>query len=394
MRVFVFADDATGALEVGAKFAKDGISTRVLLSGWQASDEVNADETVLVVDTASRHRSPDDAREILKDLTNYALNRGADLLLKKTDSTLRGNIAAEIAGMLEAAPERWVGYCPAYPTLGRTVQGGQLLVNGLPVHETAFGRDPLNPVTTSHLPTLLKQAINDVRLCLDHEQWMEAVSEAVPGMILVADAQSEEHVDASVEACLPYRNAILAGPANLAGCISKRIQRTEKPRDVAWPTAARILLVVGSQHPASLAQLKEARLSGVAHYQLRPGGGQSMATAGGLAYAMQKDGIGAISCTPDSFPSPVAAAEEMAALVRTLMDQTDFDALVVFGGDTTQAILHQMRVTSIVPNSELAAGIAASQISLGGRPIWLITKAGGFGGVNLVYALRQILGSY
>jgi Sugar-binding N-terminal domain len=44
---------------------------------------------------------------------------------------------------------------PAFATFARTTQNGVHLLNGVPIHQTAFARDPRNPVMTSHLPTLL-----------------------------------------------------------------------------------------------------------------------------------------------------------------------------------------------------------------------------------------------
>jgi len=74
------------------------------------------------------------------------------------DSTLRGNVAAELAAVGAAWEGAPVVYLPAYPKLGRTVRDGELRVDGRPVSQTAFASDRWNPVRESHIPTLLQTA--------------------------------------------------------------------------------------------------------------------------------------------------------------------------------------------------------------------------------------------
>ena len=63
-----------------------------------------------------------------------------ELIYKKTDSTLRGNIAAELRALADLFPTWRIGYAPAYPALGRTVKNGVLYVDDVPVSETAVRR--------------------------------------------------------------------------------------------------------------------------------------------------------------------------------------------------------------------------------------------------------------
>lgn len=77
-----------------------------------------------------------------------------ELLFKKIDSTLRGPIGAELQVLLTAFPGRRILLCPANPFTGRTVRGGVLHVQGVPLHLTEFRNDPLAPVTTGDLVQL------------------------------------------------------------------------------------------------------------------------------------------------------------------------------------------------------------------------------------------------
>ena len=144
------ADDLTGALEIGAKFAAAGIG--VLVTTVPAVEPL---AEVLVVDTETRHREPAEAAAVVRALVLAGRRSGASLVYKKTDSTLRGNIGAELGALMEAWPGAPLLYAAAYPRLGRTVRGGVLRVDGVPVAETAFARDPLNPIHESNIPCLL-----------------------------------------------------------------------------------------------------------------------------------------------------------------------------------------------------------------------------------------------
>ena len=85
--------------------------------------------------------------------------RGARLVYKKLDSTLRGNVAAELAAAFGAAGRERAIVAPAFPAAGRTTVGGTQLVHGVPVDETEMRDDPQTPVREAHVPTLLDERV-------------------------------------------------------------------------------------------------------------------------------------------------------------------------------------------------------------------------------------------
>jgi uncharacterized protein YgbK (DUF1537 family) len=60
MKLFIIADDFTGALDTGAKFAEYDVSIRVLLT---LDDGLVWDNSVLIYDAETRHMSPEEAYE-------------------------------------------------------------------------------------------------------------------------------------------------------------------------------------------------------------------------------------------------------------------------------------------------------------------------------------------
>src|SRR5690348_7963142 len=115
--ILALADDLTGALEVGAKFAAVGIPAMVTTRpgaadmpgdvgatfagcGATTSVDMSVDAArrsacATVIDTETRHMAPADAAYLVGRLAENACPRSPLLVYKKTDSTLRGNIGAE-----------------------------------------------------------------------------------------------------------------------------------------------------------------------------------------------------------------------------------------------------------------------------------------------------------
>jgi uncharacterized protein YgbK (DUF1537 family) len=148
MRVLVVADDFTGAAEIAAAGKRFGLSARV---GGTAGDGVTA------IDTNSRLMTPDQAVATVKaSLASLDLSQ-FDLVYKKTDSVLRGPVAAEVLAVAEAAGRRGAILCPQNPTRGRTIVDGVYRINGVPLVQTQFARDPDYPATSSKVLDLLNR---------------------------------------------------------------------------------------------------------------------------------------------------------------------------------------------------------------------------------------------
>jgi uncharacterized protein YgbK (DUF1537 family) len=307
--IFGLADDLTGALETGAKF-RDAVVT---------TDRFDPDEAVVVVDTETRHLEPERAAEVVKQKA-----REAKLIYKKTDSALRGSIAAELGALMKAFPDRPVIYAPAYPDLGRTVKNGCLLIDGLPAHQTAFARDPRNPVRES-----------DVRKLLDGLD------------VRVIDGETNADVEAAAREVLatePY--AIAAGPGALAGALARVMGLGPMPR--AYPHLRRCLVVNGSLHPASAAQIEFAKARGF-------------------------------------FDADWVLCSRAPEAVLGALRQSRFDGLVVFGGDTAFDIHRALPSSEFRTMGEVVTGAPISQ--RGG--LYWITKAGGFGPPDLLCDIRR-----
>jgi uncharacterized protein YgbK (DUF1537 family) len=331
--VLAIADDLTGALEAGAKFAERGVPSLVA-----AHPVRNICHPVLVIDTESRHLPPGEAAAVVA----RAAGTHAKILYKKTDSTLRGNIGAELRAMLALHPRARIAYVPAYPALGRTVRDGRLFVDRIPVHESAFARDALNPIADSSIAGLL--------------------GEDLPCTIF--DGETDADVRrATAEALSGAGPTILAGPASVAAALAELLDISRQPVR-PWPPVARCLILNGSLHEASAGQVAHAEAHSVAEWQV---------------FHVP---------IPAGLTAPEAAAVIGHAVARRL-DAADIDTLMVFGGDTAFGILKALGNPPLEPLGEVVTGVPLSRVV--GRNLTLITKAGGFGGESLIDRVRESL---
>ena len=99
------------------------------------------DPSVLpVINTQSRGVPPDEAAARVRAMCRELCAAGRTVWFKKIDSTMRGNVGAELAALHAALAPCVIVCTPALPEEGRTVQGGVLLVAGEPAMATPLPR--------------------------------------------------------------------------------------------------------------------------------------------------------------------------------------------------------------------------------------------------------------
>jgi uncharacterized protein YgbK (DUF1537 family) len=98
-----------------------------------------------------------------------------------------------------------------------------------------------------------------------------------------------------------------------------------------------------------------------------------------------------LCASPPGLAEPLAVAAHAAQVVAHAVRLAAPDCLAVFGGDTVLAILRELGIDEAEPHAELLPGAPASTISVSGRRMLLVTKAGGFGGPGYLVRIREIL---
>ena len=413
--LLIIADDFTGALDTGVQFAACGIPTRVVVD--PEIDFASIHAKVLVVDTETRHLPAGQAYEIVSKLTRRACAAGVSFIYKKTDSALRGNIGAELAAVLKASGRKQLPFLPAFPQMNRLTQNGVHYIDGAPVTESPFGKDPFEPVrhiavasliaSQTDLPAKSYPALND------HES---APDEAG---ILIFDAASVEDL-ARTGRQLAHRNllAVSAGCAGF-GAVLPELLGIEKGEPAKLPRLdSRLLIVCGSVNPITVAQMDWAQKAGFARLRLTPeqkltpgywqtGEGQKQLAlidemlAANPYCIIETNDEGGNQLTADYAARLGIDLEtlrqrisgSLGNLVGGIFASPHLGTLLMTGGDTLLQCMNCVGVSQLEPICEMEKGVVLASFTYKGCTRRIITKSGGFGQESLFTDLaRRIRG--
>lgn len=146
----VIADDLTGAAELAGIGVRYGLVSEVIVRG-----ECKSDADLICVDTDSRSCHPSEAARRAANAARKLRKAGVRWIYKKVDSVLRGNVLAEIQAIQKALNLPATLLVPANPCFGRVIRDGRYFVNGKPIDETDFARDPEHPRSSSYVLEML-----------------------------------------------------------------------------------------------------------------------------------------------------------------------------------------------------------------------------------------------
>ena len=160
MKVVVIDDDPTGSQTVHSCPLLLEWDEETLRRGLRHPSPLLfllADTRALTPEAAAA-RNREIVRHLDEALAAEGLGRGDVLLVSRGDSTLRGHGVLEPATLQEAfGPFDATFHIPAFLEGGRTTRNGVHLLNGEPVHTTAFAKDRIFGFSTSDLAAWLEE---------------------------------------------------------------------------------------------------------------------------------------------------------------------------------------------------------------------------------------------
>ena len=428
VKVAIIADDLTGANDTGAQFSRRGLSATVLLD---LEKKIPREREVVVFDTDSRSASGQEAFERVARACESIKQQEAppEIIYKKIDSTLRGNIGAEWDAVYRAFQPDFIVIAPSYPKVGRVMKDGSLFVDGCLLHETATSKDPKNPSTRSSLPDLLQEQsekpfslITTGLLRGDRARLTERIGQLrrmdIP--YLLFDAETDDDLE-SIAALFQGGDyhVIWSGSAGLANALAARFPATEASQAHANADSDTVMVAVGSVNPASRRQLdyllQQDHVTGIEWNSLL-----ALTEAGRRAehervYDLalqalldrQKHVVLYSSASPATIQSArtqgrehgMDAAQVSNAISRALgntaariVKQCGISKLVLTGGDTARQVIMHLGAGQFELIAEIEAGVPVGRLSVH-KEIHAITKAGGFGGDEaLLRAIRVLAG--
>lgn len=353
---------------------------------------------------------------------------GQGWVFKKIDSTLRGNLGAEIEAILIALDCPLAIIACAAPELGRGIQDGLCYVNGRILTETEFATDPKTPVNTASVCERLAEqtALRQGHISLDTLRSGNAPAQicafARSGVCLVvADCMTTEDLNLIMHAAksLVFR-PLLVGASGLSHALAEHcLTRQITSQQITSHTAAPLLAVVGSmseiaaqqiafaqQHrPVSLVDIDVLQLfSSEAETLLIRLSAQICRTVGEgnhcfvrTRQSKEQRGSVALFCQQNRI-SRSQMGERIAAfigqLVHHVLQQPDakMGGLYLSGGDIALAVARALDAKGFEIKGQIAGCVPWGYL-LGGpfHQVPVMTKAGGFGTENTLLEVLRFL---
>ncbi len=404
--VLVIADDFTGANDAGSGLAQAGARVHVLFSSETPLDSAAADVWVISTDSRAVSAAEAEARtEAVVRQHQAFIARG--WLFKKIDSTLRGNIGAEVRAALAASGKKRALIVPAVPRLGRVTRRGEVRVNGVPLTETEYASDPKTPVISARVLTQIGIAGVEIDLAALRSDRFAALLAEQQGAVVI-DAESESDIALILAAAAQLEETpLLVGAAGLSDALGAQLTARHP---------APVLAVIGSmsasaqQQIAQLAAQRDIALVDIDIRQLfeRPRWPDSAQWTDQALAALRNGRHTAIrTCQHADQRHEIDALCQQQQITRQQLGE----AICQFLGELTLAISRAQRpaglylsggdVAIAVAQALGASGFQIQGIVAGCVPhgvllnseftLPVMTKAGGFGDENtLVAAIRFI----
>lgn len=386
-RVGLIGDDLTGALDAAAPFAQRGLTTRVVTQLQTLDQVADVPCEVLSINTDSRHLAVDQAVMVVSRACQFFAQRPPALIYKKIDSTLRGNVAAEIATTLNHSHRSRAIVTPALPIQGRTIRDGEVYVRGIPLQETAFMHDPVSAPVSGSLSRQLMEYNSDLAVSAgaNPPRWTADAMQ-----IWVADCSEQAELEHIARLALAQSaDSVIAGSAGLAEALANISFGPPRQRPTFNNVAGPVFYVVGSRSPATLAQAEQlAALPGYVYIDAPAG---QVDSEYALRILKTDPDIVLIQIPAEPVARPLLAAQTLGNSVAQLLEQITPAAVIVTGGDTAAALLNAIQQSLLELGGELLPDIPLCYIDHKNQPLPVITKAGGFGDAQVFVEIAALI---
>lgn len=410
-RIGIISDDLTGANDSGVQLAKKHLSSTVVFDYETSTLATKPD--VLIVDTDSRAKKQEEAYKAAYQGALFLQKEGYQHVYKKVDSTLRGNIAAELSAVEQVYQPEVVVIAPAFPKMKRQTIDGNHYVNGVLITDTEFSKDPKTPVTEAFIPELLTQ-YQDRKIALVDKrmlgQSIEEINQIITTILdqevtwFVCDSETEEDLQriCGIFSSL-NKKTVWAGSAGLIEYLPDALQLTHSNEENQEEIKIEKTLIVSG----SLSQVTREQLCKIESLQ--------------NSFFMEVDPATLVKNTfkidhymdqlnqhseyehyvlyvEASEENRVSAKEAGQALGLNLTEVSEaisrglgqiakgllencasIQGLVLTGGDTAKAVCSELAISEMELYSEVEPGLPFGRLRSEDRSYWAVTKAGGFG---------------
>ena len=433
------ADDFTGATDLCNTLVRGGMRTVQLIDVPQrdlpAGTEIRDAEAVVI---ALKSRTIPAAEAVAMSLAALGWLKGAgarQILFKYCstfDSTDAGNLGpvaealldalgADLVSEHEASPVSGPGagftlFCPAFPTLARSIYRGYLFVGDLLLSESGMKDHPLTPMSDPSLVRVLQRQSRGKVGLVPHAavaQGPAAIRDAFAELRrtghrhAIVDAVADRDLEAIGEAAADL--PLITGGSGIALGLPDNFRRQGLIGDgdaaaALPPVDGPAAVISGSCSTATNAQLAymHERAPVFMIDPLAAAAGRDVA-AEAVAWAAPRLGEKPVGIAATAPPEAVAAVQEklgreragalveevLATVAKGLVDR-GVRRLVIAGGETAGAVVKALGVTGLRIGGQIDPGVPWT-VSLGEPQLALALKSGNFGAPDFLLRAFDVL---
>jgi len=402
------ADDFTGATDLCNTLVRRGMKTVQLIDVPGGNTPI-PDAEAVVIALKSRTIPAGEAVSMSLKALAWLQNAGARQILFKYcstfDSTDEGNIGPVAEALLDALGSGFTLYCPAFPTLGRTIFKGYLLVGDVLLSESGMKDHPLTPMRDPSLVRVLQRQSRGKVGLVQHAavaQGAAAIADAFAKLKqdgfrhAIVDAIADRDLEAIGEAAKDF--ALITGGSGITLGLPENFRRAGLigdggGADILPRIAGKAAVLSGSCSEATRGQVAHMITAGFSAFIINPlaaAAGQNVAEQA-LSWASDKLGDEPILFAATAPPESVAEVqqklgrERAGALVEGIIAgiaeglvARGVRRLVVAGGETAGAVVQALGVTGLRIGRQIDPGVPWT-VSLNEPALALALKSGNFG---------------
>jgi uncharacterized protein YgbK (DUF1537 family) len=373
--IAVIADDFTGAAEIGGIGLRHGLKV-VIKTDLVAT--VACD--LLIIATDTRSLSKENAFSEIKKITAYLISLKPQLIFKKIDSVLRGNIEYELVAQMEVMKKSRAIVVAGNPNFYRLIKNGIYYVNNQLLSDTSFATDPEFPAKTSSVLEIIQKGTVALTNCNSND-------ELPPSGLIIGDSCSEEDLERWANRLEP--DSIAAGSAVFFHQVLKKYYPKENiSKQSQFTIKEKSLFIFGSKFPKSEYFLKRMNASDMEITNMPEALFESVemeiATIKNWADEIiksltngKKVAVTMIYNSDKVEGLSNRIKKNISLLVSNILAKTTIDDLLIEGGATTFAILNQLKISELYPVKEIEPGVI-QMIPKNHPNLYITTKPGSY----------------
>ena len=415
-RIFILADDLTGANDTAIQFVKEGSSALVITNNIDIKGLDYKNYDVVSINSNSRGMSPQDAyKAIYNTISELKPNEKGYSVYKKVDSVLRGNPGQELAAAMDVLNVPLALAAPSFPANRSVIENGRLFSGG---STDSGGIDAIKIFADQTGRKTENIPLGEIRQGAENVAGFIDTRKKNGTQVFLADAVTDNDLEIVYKTSALLSAHIMAGSAGLANQLARYQNRANAVSYKKPSVLSSVLIIVGTRQGETASQihhLSRVFQVPVIRFDVHLAAENKVEEASSLAYDevtryMKENKRLCVIAVESMFTSEVPEGETVSdcaegddvsvaisvglgVLTKKLMDSFHFPVILSTGGDTSLGICRQLGIKAMEPLTEICPGIPLGRVTGGAYDgSFIVTKSGRFGNPNSIVEILNYLG--